>query len=505
MCASTGGRQGCKLGGLIFALDYDQALREMRENLLEAGIAVKFRIAKDDPFWSSAEHSTTFTDDAIVEVTFVDDEAAAIVASSPAVLDRGIEIITQAYCNAFRKYNLQINWKRGKSEAMIKYRGRNATRKLDARRTPEGKCIRINDTDRLFLVDEYKHLGGIITSDGIIMPEVNQRASSAMSCYGPLATRVFGSTAVSLTLKKHFLQSLVMSKLLYNTQTLTMTTTGLQKLNVPYMRVLRRIVGEPRYNEHCANSDLGVRRTLGMPSIDYVVLHRRLTYYCRIAKHRPTMLWALLQAHVDTRPLPYVVQVHDLSRFYDLSCDLRARLLPWQDDPTSWMEFLIQCPEDWKTMGSECAFTNSCLDPVDPDEGQCSSADVAHFVCAMCPSRPRPAFATEKALACHMRTKHGIRSPVKQYIDGSGICVVCHTDFQTRIRVISHLSDIRRPKCRNILLSGTFEPLLIDVQHALEELDRTTRREALQAGHTHPIACGSARMKDHKRIGHVSR
>jgi hypothetical protein len=503
---STGGRQGCKLGGLVFALDYDQALHDMREKLNDAGIAVKFRVAKDDPFWLSAEHSTTFTPDAAVEVTFVDDEAAAIVASSPAVLDRGIEIITNAYCNAFRKYNLQINWKRGKSEAMIKYRGRRATQRLDAHRSPDGKCIRINDTDRVFLVDHYKHLGGIITSDGIIMPEVNLRASSAMSTYGPLATRVFGSSAVSVTLKKHFLQSLVMSKLLYNVQTLTMTIAGLRKLNDPYMRALRRIFGEPRHDEHCTNSDRQVRRALGMPSIDCVVLQKRLVYYSRIAMHRPTMLWALLQARVESRPLPYIEQVHtDLSRFYDLSRDLRARLPPLQDDPASWMDFLVQNSEGWKAMAYECAFIDSCLDSVDSGEREDSCTNVHRFVCSICLAQPRPAFSTEKALSCHMRSKHGMRSPVKQYIDGTGICPVCGTNFLTRIRVIAHLSDVRRPKCRNVLLSGSRAPLPPSVQQALEELDRTTRREALQAGHTHPIAYRSARTKDGKRIGYVSR
>eukprot|EP00972_Heterocapsa_arctica_P002151 308932-Heterocapsa_arctica.AAC.1 len=91
VATSTGGRQGCKLGGLVFAICYEQALGMMREALVAAGIAIKFKYSSNLPFWSPADDTASETTDPLVEVTFVDDEAIGIIASTPAALDIAID------------------------------------------------------------------------------------------------------------------------------------------------------------------------------------------------------------------------------------------------------------------------------------------------------------------------------------------------------------------------------------------------------------------------------
>ena len=80
----TGGRQGCKLGFLIFCAVYEQALFMMRDMLRQAGLSLKFRVATSRAFWSETDTSARDIDDSSVEVTYVDDEAAAIIAPTPA-------------------------------------------------------------------------------------------------------------------------------------------------------------------------------------------------------------------------------------------------------------------------------------------------------------------------------------------------------------------------------------------------------------------------------------
>lgn len=101
------------------------------------------------------------------------------------VLNNAIGTMSSAFRNAFDKFDLTIKWKRGKCEAMVRYRGRSASRHLDARRTEDGLLIIVDHTTALHVVTEYKHLGGVTTDSGCIMPEINQRVSSAMSPYGP--------------------------------------------------------------------------------------------------------------------------------------------------------------------------------------------------------------------------------------------------------------------------------------------------------------------------------
>ena len=103
-----------------------------------------------------------------------------------------------------------------------------------------------------------------------------------------------------------------------------------------------------------------------------------------------------------------------------------------------------------------------------------------------------------------MRVKHNRVSPVKRYIGDTGVCPRCHTDFVSRVRLVRHLCDSRRATCRDWVLGGECAPVPLDVFQRLEARDRVIRREALHEGHTHPIAHGSARRPNGKRVGHVT-
>ena len=116
--------------------------------------------------------------------------------------------------------------------------------------------------------------------------------------------------------------------------------------------------------------------------------------------------------------------------------------------------------------------------------------------CSVCHAR----FPTERALASHCRAKHGHQLGIKQYIDGSGVCPSCGTQFRTRLRCIAHLSDRRRPRCANWVLANC-RPLASDVLSRLDEKDREALREAWSQGHTHALARGPAPTREGKRIG----
>ena len=207
---------------------------------------------------------------------------------------------------------MQINWRHGKSEALLRYRGKHATSCLNARR--HGDCIRIpvcpEDDQYLSVVTEYKHLGGVIASDALILPEVRQRTSSAMAAYGPIAMKVFGPTAIQEHLKLHFVRALILSRLLYNIHTLVMTPAGLTKLSAVYIRVLRRVVDDPRYSAKVLHSDLEVRTLLEMPSLDALIVQKRLKYYQRVALRSPQALVSLLQVEIHGQRLPWIDQLH---------------------------------------------------------------------------------------------------------------------------------------------------------------------------------------------------
>ena len=182
------------------------------------------------------------------------------------------------------------------------------------------------------------HLGGIIAADCCITLEINSRVSSAMSAYVPIAIKFFGSRPVSVHLKSLFLGSFILSRLLYNVHTLTMTVPALKKINGTYMRVLRRIADDPRYSVVVLHSDLEIRRILGQPSIDSILLRKRLLYGARLAHRQPAALLALLQVNVNGVRLPWVLQfTSDLDAVFMRSPAACRNLPPPHQQPAVWL------------------------------------------------------------------------------------------------------------------------------------------------------------------------
>jgi len=81
-------------------------------------------------------------------------------------------------------------------------------------------------------------------------------------------------------------------------------------------------------------------------------------------------------------------------------------------------------------------------------------------------------------------------------------CPACGADFVQRLRLIVHVSDSRRPKCRDWIFLHC--PRLPHSRVAkLDEVDREQRRSAQRAGHSHHLAVAPARSTDRKVVGRV--
>ena len=185
---------------------------------------------------------------------------------------------------------------------------------------------------------------------------------------------------------------------------------------------------------------------------------------------------------------------------YDALPQVRALLPdPRAADPqAAWRGIMVEQPETWHTIVDQMSYVDSSLDAAAP-EGMSTCPGI--FVCESCPR----SFGTRKALGQHSRTKHGITPEIPRCIDGSGVCPSCCANFLTRIRILSHLGDVRRPSCCDIVLSGRFAEIEPDVRAQLDARDREQLRDARRHGHSHVLASGSARTAEGKRVGHVLR
>ena len=125
-----------------------------------------------------------------------------------------------------------------------------------------------------------------------------------------------------------------------------------------------------------------------------------------------------------------------------------------------------------------------------------ASLPVLSHVCTACSAK----FPSYKALSGHMRMVHKVRSPLRLFIS-SPTCPACLTTFSCRLSCLKHVGDSRRPKCRELLLAGSFPQLSVDECAELDALDTKAKTAAKRLGHSHILSTKAAVTIDGKIRG----
>jgi hypothetical protein len=123
------------------------------------------------------------------------------------------------------------------------------------------------------------------------------------------------------------------------------------------------------------------------------------------------------------------------------------------------------------------------------------------FACHTC--TPPKVFASSKALESHQRSKHSVRNFMRNYIDGSGLCPSCGTQFRARVSLLNHINDRRRPKCKEFILEFC-QPLAPSRVSELDVADNEMRKAARRAGRSHHIVTAPAIAQDGRVVGRAS-
>ena len=123
---SKGGRQGCRVGGKVFNIIYAVALDLVRLKLQQANISFNIHYNHSAPPWSSLggipANAVPTSVAALIDITFVDDAAFFVAGTSPAELDYRIALAVDIIYTVFNMYGLKVNFAKGKTEAIVKYR-----------------------------------------------------------------------------------------------------------------------------------------------------------------------------------------------------------------------------------------------------------------------------------------------------------------------------------------------------------------------------------------------
>ena len=473
----TGGRQGCKLGATIFNSYYSVPLKLLEWRLAKLGVCLVVQVP-EGAFWQPLEQEGAHESEVVVHATFVDDECLCLVASTPAALDRAIELLLDTVFSIFDDCHLAINLQPGKTEAFLQYRGDGAVQARERWRCEDG-VLRIHSSawpGRLVnVVDSYKHLGTYVSSIGDTFLNTVHRAKSAMGAYGPIAHKVFGNRFMSLPHKLALLRTLVLSRLLHAVHITTLKARDLTALNAVYMRALRKIAGQSRHSANNEMTDLAVRKLLRQPSVECLVARARLLYLGKLVRRRPRHLLGLLGLRRHECVLPWLSAAAKDVDFVRVR--QRAPLPPLLSAPIAWHQ-LMQREGDWVRLVNSLFFEDSACDKrAAPGAGTVPLS----FQCETCGK----CFASKVARMSHERAAHGRRSHVRAFARSS-VCACCGTQFHNRLRLLDHLGNARTRRCLR-WCEQHVRPLSPAQLRRLDDEVRVLRSEACKRGRTHHV------------------
>ena len=437
-----------------------------------------------------------------------------VVAAVPKTMSTKFAFVVNSLRRCFHKYALDINWKAGKTEGILMWRGKRARteklklRKANGRQTfPVGRKRRrhrrksasdgLDQAVDVGIVKQYKHLGGIIEENGSMFPEVRNRCKSAMNSLAPLGA-LLGSRHVSLRPRVNLTHSLIVSKLLYNSQTWeNLEKRQKQSLNTMYMRAWRRVANDPRYRR-TKFTDVAVRQMLQVASLDCALRRRRLLYFSRLTRVALEPLHAVLQQRTPAGELLLWVKLF----FQDLDV-LRAHL-PGKlaEMPSPWWVLARTYPGEWKSLVKShfAVYDDTHYQPdAQGPRGKRHHADpcaTVKFECAVC----KVSFETHRQLSTHMWSKHRMKSSVRRMVGDISRCPVCGVEFGCLARLAKHLlerrvrSAARGKSCQEEFLALELPRVSDEVYRQLEERDAALTKAARAAGHTSLIADEPARQ-----------
>ena len=301
--SERGSRAGDPLGDLVFEFLHAKISKEVRDSLTDQGLITDVILPVAGGFVKGAPAAKARVK--LQDVQFVDDVVHPLVHNDPHKLLHMVKAMVPVIVDIYAAHGMKLNFSQGKSEAILALRGKGSKAlkaKLAETTVIPIKTAALGKVD-LRIVDRYKHLGGIVTAGGTMLPEVLARSDSSTTAFLPLANKVFCARWLPSQTRTSLAKSLIYSRLLHNASTWpSLPTSATAKVHATYMKPLRRITGDVRHaGATSSKPDREIIKQLCMPSAACAVMTARLRYAARVDRFFNS--WRHLGCHgIGTHP-----------------------------------------------------------------------------------------------------------------------------------------------------------------------------------------------------------
>ena len=424
-------------------------------------------------------------------ITWVDDLAVPMATNQPDQLKPLVQEVTSTLHTLFLRYGLSLNMQKGKTEAVMMFRGKNANRCRSALFDADSPPTLVSATSTHVLsirvVPSYRHLGARYTMDLDIDEEINNRIGMAKQAYAELKRAIFSNRALAATARVQLYESLVLTRLLYGCSVWSDVPAPLVKqIETMIIKHHRSIYNCGFWTDDGISDEAFIATNQVMPFRLHWARHR-LVYLQHIARHGlPVQIQLLLAEYATGKGW-----LHEVSRelawmatLVELPFELPTTAAMWQDlwpVLAAWKPWkpavrrackkhLLQEKLAWEVK----SYHTSIVRELELHGGEIGSEqavleeNVASFHCHACTH----SFPTYQQLALHAFRQHGVVAQERHYVQ-STVCPGCLRDYHTTFRVTQHLR-YRRNGCwdRTYMARSPDEPVTIDLPEHLRKVKR---------------------------------
>ncbi|KAL1447281.1 hypothetical protein WDU94_008893 [Cyamophila willieti] len=406
----SGVRQGCVIAPLLFIL-YMQAITQNVTKNGVGGIKIKYRTDTDMISRRNLAAKTKVNEQNIVDLMFADD--CALLAKNAAQLQELVNL----FVAESKKFGLNVN--ESKTEIMF----------INC----ESSQISIGD-HALQEVNCFKYLGSNIQNNGRIDKEVCHRVNAASQAFRNLYQRVWKPHEISLQTKLRIYQTVVISTLLYSSETWTVLEKDLKVLNAFHLKSLRTIC-RIKWEEMIPNEEV-LKRT-NMKTITNLIRQKRMRWAGHISRmdsSRTPQQIAFGELLTGKRP-----QQKPRKRWIDiLKNDLkesRIEINEWRD--------IAQNREEWRKHVNEKVEsiqikTNTAAEQKRAERHH--NEDQYIWQCPLC-SFEREGKSGRQYVNSHLAQKHKDNQDLTNQIEASKSleCELCNKVYATKAGLSSHM------------------------------------------------------------------
>ena len=390
-------------------------------------------------------------------VAWVDDLAIPVPVLEAAQLDSTISELLEAVRQICQDFGLRLNFKAGKTEAILQYRGANAQQLRRDRFVQEFCQIRINHETSVRCVSTYEHLGTTFAQGLSITHEVNHRLGKATAAFRSLR-KLFTNRHIPCKVRLTLLDSLILPVLLYGAGSWPLLPARLYAKVNHAVLTWQRCITRDAFWAGTHHSDVEFLAIWKLPALSVRLCKLRLLFALQLHNKAPA----------STMDFATCVGFSSQSWFDALRHNLEWLFEQAPDHPLAAPEVSADCIMQWmmRPMGPEASLIRRTIRKYIQQEhmiwmiaqdhrllrGICERAGVkfaqaesfsahhldARFACDICTR----VFTTPQGLNAHRWQQHQECSIERRYVFGP-TCPACNRCFWTSQRMQQHLKYSR--------------------------------------------------------------